>query len=220
MRILFALKTFFRVLLSASAAKQVEAALNGSQDAGKKPDDKTASEAAKKTKETGKIDKIEKTETEKTDSQPQVVEKVIEKVVEKIVEKRVVEKPLRSDALTLLAALQREARFIDFLQEDIQPFDDAQIGAIVRDVHRGCAQTIKRVFNIEPLSDKPEGDSITLESGFDPLQYKIDSTTASGTGSVTGTIVHPGWKATRCELPVWTGAPESAMVVAPVEIEG
>ncbi|MCD4755860.1 MAG: DUF2760 domain-containing protein, partial [Deltaproteobacteria bacterium] len=37
-----------------------------------------------------------------------------------------------------LGLLQREGRLIDFLQEDIEPYDDAQIGAAVREVHRGC----------------------------------------------------------------------------------
>ncbi|MGC3970646.1 MAG: DUF2760 domain-containing protein [Pirellulales bacterium] len=38
-------------------------------------------------------------------------------------------KPARSDALTLLAALQREARLVDFLKEKLDGYSDAQIGA-------------------------------------------------------------------------------------------
>lgn len=45
-------------------------------------------------------------------------------------------KPTRNDALSLLSALQREARLVDFLKESIAAYDDAQIGAAVRDVHR------------------------------------------------------------------------------------
>ena len=107
-------------------------------------------------------------------------ETVVEKVVEKIVEKKVVEKPVRSDALTLLAALQREARFVDFLQEDLQPYDDAQVGAIVRDVHRGCAGVVKRMFDVKPLTDAAEGTSLTIDAPVDPLKYQVSGASVGG----------------------------------------
>ena len=40
-------------------------------------------------------------------------------------------------ALQLLGLLQREARFVDFVQEDIQGYGDAEIGAAARVVHQG-----------------------------------------------------------------------------------
>src|SRR5258706_10952915 len=45
--------------------------------------------------------------------------------------------PLAS-ALQLLALLQREGRFVDFLEEDVTSFSDADIGAAARVVHGGC----------------------------------------------------------------------------------
>ena len=41
-------------------------------------------------------------------------------------------------ALQLLALLQREGRFVDFLQENVAEFTDADIGAAARVVHEGC----------------------------------------------------------------------------------
>ncbi len=41
-------------------------------------------------------------------------------------------KPTRSDALGLLAALQREGRFVDFLKEQLTGYSDAQIGAVAQ----------------------------------------------------------------------------------------
>src|SRR5436190_8646559 len=55
-------------------------------------------------------------------------------------------KPARSEALTLLAALQREARFVDFIQEPLDDYADDQVGAAVRDVHRQCRQVLERLF--------------------------------------------------------------------------
>src|SRR5262245_19514375 len=58
--------------------------------------------------------------------------------------------PARSEAITLLAALQREARFIDFVQEKLDGFSDAEIGAVARDIHRDCGKVLGRMFAIHP----------------------------------------------------------------------
>src|ERR1700709_1865498 len=68
---------------------------------------------------------------------PQVVEKVVEKIVEKPAAKPNVAAHQREGALALLALLQREGRFVDFISEEIDKADDADIGAAVRAVHRG-----------------------------------------------------------------------------------
>ena len=65
-------------------------------------------------------------------------------------------KPARSDALTLLATLQREARLVDFLQESISGYADAQVGAAVREVHRDCRAVIDRVFGLQPVNKEAE----------------------------------------------------------------
>ena len=60
----------------------------------------------------------------------------------------VVAKPNHDDgprgALQLLALLQRDGRLVDFLQEEIDAYTDAQIGAAVRDIHRGCRKVARR----------------------------------------------------------------------------
>ncbi|MDQ3330533.1 MAG: DUF2760 domain-containing protein [Planctomycetota bacterium] len=71
-------------------------------------------------------------------------------------------KPTRSDAFTLLEALQREARLIDFLKEDVAPYEDAQIGAAVRDIHRDAAKLLERLFAIRPVIEQAEGSAVTL----------------------------------------------------------
>ena len=68
-------------------------------------------------------------------------------------------KPLRSDAISLLAALQREARFIDFLQESLDSFPAEQVKAAVLEVHKGCKSTVEKMFSIEALSTSEEGSS-------------------------------------------------------------
>lgn len=65
-------------------------------------------------------------------------------------------KPSRSDAITLLAALQREARFVDIVNESLDSYSDAQIGAAARDVLRDSGKVLSRVFSLRPVVDSEE----------------------------------------------------------------
>ncbi len=127
-------------------------------------------------------------------------------------------KPVRSEALTLLAALQREARFVDFIQEDLTGYTDAQIAAAVRDVHSQCRKVLERMFALRPACSQAEGQPIEVPAGFDPARFHLTGR-VDGVPPFRGRVVHPGWEATRCELPVWTGSTAAARVVAPVEVE-
>lgn len=125
-------------------------------------------------------------------------------------------KASRSEALTLLEALQREARLIDFLKEDISAYQDAQIGAAVRDVHRDSAKLLERLFALRPILDQPEGSEISIDRA-ETGRFRLVGNVREG--ATQGSLTHHGWTATKTELPVWSG-PESAMrVVAPAEIE-
>lgn len=84
-----------------------------------------------------------------------IVEKIVE--VEKIVQapapEPVVLKEATPDAaLQLLSLLQKEARFIDFIKEDVSAFADADIGAAARVVHQGCSKVINEHFKLAPVS--------------------------------------------------------------------
>ena len=54
-------------------------------------------------------------------------------------------------ALQLLSLLQREARLVDFVQEDIAAYSDAEIGAAARVVHEGCRKVLRAHFTIAPV---------------------------------------------------------------------
>ena len=54
-------------------------------------------------------------------------------------------------ALHLLALLQREARLLDFCEEELTGYADATIGAAARTVHAGCRTVLKRYFALEPV---------------------------------------------------------------------
>jgi len=130
----------------------------------------------------------------------------------------VAQAPTRSDALTLLATLQREARLIDFLMEDLAGYDDAHIGAAARDVHRACAAALERMFALRPLRYQEEGAHVEIVVGYDPTQVTLTGN-VTGQLPLRGTLVHHGWQAMQCELPAWSGQEESARVIAPAEVE-
>ncbi len=125
--------------------------------------------------------------------------------------------PKRSEALTLLSALQREARLVDLIMEPLDGVDDAAIGAAVREVLRDSQKTLNRMFALQPLAEKEEGDSIPLPANPSPLMYRVVGNASSG--ATKGTVTHRGWKATKCEVPSWTGASAEAQVLAPIEVE-
>ncbi|WP_222434819.1 DUF2760 domain-containing protein [Blastopirellula retiformator] len=122
------------------------------------------------------------------------------------------------DALVLLAALQREARFLDLFQEDLSSFADAQIGAAVRDVHRDTKATLDRIFGITRLRSEEEGTTIEVPADSNRLELRLVGSVGA-TPPSSARLVHAGWKATRCELPKWNGEPEAAKILAPAEAE-
>jgi Domain of unknown function (DUF2760) len=126
--------------------------------------------------------------------------------------------PTRSEALTLLSVLQREARFVDFVKEPIAAYTDAQIGAAVRSVHKDCAAVLERMFAVQPLRSEAEGAAIEVPAGFDPAQFRLVGNIPEQP-PFRGQITHAGWRATKAEVPEWTGRADSAMVVAPAEVE-
>jgi hypothetical protein len=126
--------------------------------------------------------------------------------------------PLRSEAITLLATLQREARFVDLVQESLDAYSDAQVGAAARDVLRDCRQVLERLFALQPVLDQNEGADVEVPVGFDAGRFRLAGN-VSGQPPFRGRLVHPGWEAARCELPAWSGSETSARVVAPAEVE-
>lgn len=126
--------------------------------------------------------------------------------------------PERSDAVNLVAALQREARFVDFLKEKLDSYSDEQVGAAARDVHKGCALVFERFFAISPFLAQEENSTVDVPADFDPGLFHLTGNVA-GEGPFRGALVHHGWKATKCEIPKWSGSKQAAAVVAPAEVE-
>lgn len=121
----------------------------------------------------------------------------------------------RSEALTLLSALQRESRLLDLVSESLDPFSDAQIGAAARDVLRDTRKSLDRIFGLQHLIHSPEGDVIEIPSDASTARWRIVGKESGD----RGTLSHPGWQATKLDMPQWSGNADDSMVIAAAEVE-
>ena len=127
-------------------------------------------------------------------------------------------KPSRSEAISLLAALQREARLIDLVNESLADYSDEQVGGAAREVLEESGKVIKRMFALKPISAAEDGSEISTPDSFDPAEYRLTGN-VTGEPPFKGQLAHHGWKATKCEVPAWNGSSQAKNIVAPVEIE-
>jgi hypothetical protein len=120
-------------------------------------------------------------------------------------------------ALQLIGLLQRDARFVDFVQEDVAAYSDADIGAAARVVHEGCRKVLREHFSIEPIRSENEGSRITLAEGFDAAAIRLTGNVV-GKAPFIGSLSHRGWRITESRLPKLTEGHDAA-IVAQAEVE-
>lgn len=120
-------------------------------------------------------------------------------------------------ALQLLGLLQRDARFVDFIEEDVAGYSDADIGAAARVVHGGCRTVLREHFTIRPVRDEAEGSRITLPEGFDATAVRVTGNVV-GKAPFTGSLSHRGWRVEEIRLPRLAES-HDAKVIAPAEVE-
>lgn len=124
---------------------------------------------------------------------------------------------LPESALQLLALLQQEGRFVDFLEENVTAYSDAEIGGAARVVHEGCRKVVRDYLQIEPIRAEAEGARLTLAAGFDPATVRLTGNVV-GQPPFTGTLMHRGWRAATITLPKLAEG-HDVRVLAPAEVE-
>jgi hypothetical protein len=120
-------------------------------------------------------------------------------------------------AVQLLAILQREGRLLDFLQEEVDAYSDAQIGAAVRDIHRGCKKALAEHMPLEPVLREKENAQVRVDAGFDPSRIRLVGNVV-GDPPFTGALRHHGWRIAKVTLPTAARGTDPS-VVAPAEVE-
>ena len=149
-----------------------------------------------------------------------IVEKIIE--VEKLVhapapEPVILKEATPDAALQLLSLLQKEARFIDFIKEDVTSYSDFDIGIAARVVHEGCNKALNEHFTLAAIRNEQEGSKVTLAQGFDAGAVRLTGN-ITGAAPFTGTLIHKGWQVTNIRLPKLTQG-HDATILAAAEVE-
>ena len=97
-------------------------------------------------------------------------------------------------AVQILSILQRDARLIDFLMEDISAYSDEQVGAAVRSLHGQSRDSLNRYLRLAPVIDGVEGSFTKIDSS-DPASVKLLGNVPVSGKAPGGLLRHKGWRA-------------------------
>jgi hypothetical protein len=124
-----------------------------------------------------------------------------------------------AEIVSFLAMLQARGRLVDFLMDDINAHDDAQVGAAARVVHAGCKTALLEYFRISPVRAESEGSMVQVAAGYSPDEYRLVGK-ISGQAPFSGVLVHHGWKTDAVNLPrVLPISTHRLPAIAPAEVE-
>jgi hypothetical protein len=122
-----------------------------------------------------------------------------------------------AEIVAFFGLLQEKGRLVDFLMEDITPYEDAEVGAAARVIHQGGRQVLQEYFQITPISEAAEGTQVTVPAGYATDQFRLVGK-LTGEPPFTGTLLHKGWKTEFVKLPRIVN-PERLPSIAPAEVE-
>ncbi|MFN8599067.1 MAG: DUF2760 domain-containing protein [Candidatus Binatia bacterium] len=120
-------------------------------------------------------------------------------------------------ALRLLAALQEEARLIDFVREDIDGYGDADVGSAVRGIHAALRKALDERLALEPILPGEDGDAVDVPADFDPALIRVTGKLAGGP-PYSGVLRHGGWRVREVRLPAPSPGSD-ARILLPAEVE-
>lgn len=124
-----------------------------------------------------------------------------------------------AEIVSFLATLQAKGRLVDFLMDDINAFNDSQVGAAARVVHAGCKAVLDEHFRIRPVREGAENSKVEVPAGYPADEYRLIGK-ISGQAPFSGVLVHHGWKTDFVKLPtILRGAADRLPAIAPAEVE-
>jgi hypothetical protein len=114
-------------------------------------------------------------------------------------------------------SLLQKGRFIDFLKENIEGFDDSQIGAAVKNIHKQCNEALEEYVIIEPVMQEVEGDEVLIKEDFDPSKIRLTGNVV-GKPPFKGILKHSGWRVQHTKLPHKAKSQDKS-IIEPAEVE-
>lgn len=122
-----------------------------------------------------------------------------------------------ASGLFVLSVFQQDGRLIDFLQQDVAPFSDEEVGAAARVVHGGCRKALERLVTPMRVLKDEEGATVTVPAGFDANRIRLTGN-VTGQPPFKGALKHHGWVATELKFPTLAENMDYR-VLAPAEVE-
>jgi hypothetical protein len=124
-----------------------------------------------------------------------------------------------AEIVSFLATLQAKGRLVDFLMDNINAYNDAQVGAAARVVHAGCKAVLDEHFKIHPVREEGENSAVTVPADYPADEYRLIGK-ITGQAPFSGTLVHHGWKTDFVKLPtILQGSADRLPAIAPAEVE-
>ena len=124
-----------------------------------------------------------------------------------------------AEIVSFLAILQARGRLVDFLMDDINAHDDAQVAAAARVVHAGCKPVLLEHFRLSPVRTESEGSTVQVAAGYPADEYRLLGK-ISGPAPFSGVLVHHGWKTDAVKLPrIVRSSTDRLPAIAPAEVE-
>ena len=114
-------------------------------------------------------------------------------------------------------SLLQKGRLIDFLHEELEGIDEAQIGAAVKTIHKECKEALDEYVIIEPVLDELEDNEVTINEGFDPSAVRLIGNVV-GEPPFKGILRHPGWRVSSTKLPKLPKN-QDTHIIEPAEVE-
>ncbi len=121
------------------------------------------------------------------------------------------------DGVFLLSLFQKQGRLVDFLQQDIASFSNAEVGEAARVVHDGCARILGDYFTMEAIRTEEEGALVSVDADYNLSEIMLTGN-LRGSAPYRGELLHHGWKISDQHPPEQLD-PRARFIVQPAEIE-
>ena len=121
------------------------------------------------------------------------------------------------ETVASVKSIQLPTSLVDFLLEDIDAYQDAQIGAAVRQIHKNCRKVLDENFGVTAIREETENQPVDVPESFDPREIRILGK-PGGDPPFKGVLRHKGWRVSKVSFPE-RHAKLDPSVICPAEVE-
>ena len=120
-------------------------------------------------------------------------------------------------AKKLLAILQKQARFIDFIHQNLDHYSNNEVANVARNIHSNCQKTLKKYCKFSSIRPEAEEGFVVLEKDFDRSYIHLIGNIGNQQ-QFEGVLIHKGWQIDEIKLP-YSLNKTNDHIIQPAEIE-